>query len=327
MDNRQEIENFSTTFFALEKEMQKAVIGQKELTRNVLAAMIAGGNVLLEGMPGLGKTQLVKAVGQVLDLQFKRIQFTPDLMPADVTGTTILSKQTSEEGIFRFEKGPIFSNIVLADEINRATPKTQSALLEAMQEATVTVGGNTYALPNPFFVLATQNPLEMEGTYPLPEAQMDRFLFKLDVSFPTKEELCQIVTMTTGGEVIPLTKICSGSDLLRLREIAKSVPIAKPVLDYIMELILKTHPEYASAPESIKQFVRYGASPRGAQAVLAASRIFALIAGRYNVSYDDVKLVAPACLRHRIFLNFEGIAEEMTPDKLISELISGDSHE
>lgn len=311
---------FRQDFEAVEQEIGKAIIGQKTLIRDVLTAMVAGGNVLLEGLPGLGKTQLVKTIGKVLDLRFSRIQFTPDLMPADVTGTSVMIKDG--EGMrMEFRQGPVFSNIVLADEINRATPKTQSALLEAMQEHTVTGGSTTYALPEPFFVLATQNPLESEGTYPLPEAQMDRFLFKLDVGFPNKEELLKIVMMTTAESVQEPRKVCDGAKLLEMRRIAQAVPIAEPVADYMMELALKTHPEYEGAPEDVKKYVRYGASPRGAQAILQAARIFALTEGRFNVSYEDIKAAAKPALRHRLFLNFEGIAEGKTVDGIIEALL------
>lgn len=311
---------FQQDFEAVEQEIGKAIIGQKTLIRDVLTAMVAGGNVLLEGLPGLGKTQLVKTIGKVLDLRFSRIQFTPDLMPADVTGTSVMIKDG--EGMrMEFRQGPVFSNIVLADEINRATPKTQSALLEAMQEHTVTGGSTTYALPEPFFVLATQNPLESEGTYPLPEAQMDRFLFKLDVGFPNKEELLKIVMMTTAESVQEPRKVCDGAKLLEMRRIAQAVPIAEPVADYMMELALKTHPEYKGAPEDVKKYVRYGASPRGAQAILQAARIFALTEGRFNVSYEDIKAAAKPALRHRLFLNFEGVAEGKTVDGIIEALL------
>ena len=307
-------------FEAIEQEIGKAIIGQKTLIRDVLTAMVAGGNVLLEGLPGLGKTQLVKTIGKVLDLQFSRIQFTPDLMPADVTGTSVMIKDG--EGMrMEFRQGPVFSNIVLADEINRATPKTHSALLEAMKEHTVTGGSTTYALPEPFFVLATQNPLESEGTYPLPEAQMDRFLFKLDVGFPNKEELLKIVMMTTTEDQQEPQKVCDGAKLLELRRIAQTVPIAEPVADYMMEVTLKTHPEYEGAPEDVKKYIRYGASPRGAQAIMQAARILALTEGRYNVSYEDVRAAAKPALRHRLFLNFEGIAEGKTVDGIIEALL------
>lgn len=311
---------FQRDFERIEQEISKSIIGQKALIRNVLAAMVAGGNVLLEGLPGLGKTQLVKTIGKVLDLQFSRIQFTPDLMPADVTGTSVMMKE--EDGMrMEFRQGPVFSNIVLADEINRATPKTQSALLEAMQEHTVTGGGTTYSLPEPFFVLATQNPLESEGTYPLPEAQMDRFLFKLDVDFPSKEELLKIVMMTTSEGQREPGKICDGAKLLEMRRIAQTVPAAEPVADYMMEAVLKTHPDYTGAPEDVRKYVRYGASPRGAQAILQAARVFALAEGRFNVSYEDIKAAAKPALRHRIFLNFEGVAEGKTVDGIIEALL------
>ena len=316
----EKIQQFASDFFRVEEEIGRVIIGQKELVRNVLTAMVAGGNVLLEGMPGLGKTQLVKAVGDAVDLHFSRIQFTPDLMPADVTGTTVMNREENGNMSFVFRKGPIFANLVLADEINRATPKTQSALLEAMQEHTVTGGSQTYRLEEPFFVLATQNPLETEGTYPLPEAQMDRFLFKLDVAFPNKEELMKIVLSTTDGKVHRVSKVMDGKRLLQMREIAQQVPIAEPVAEYLMDLILKTHPENSEAPEVVRQYVRYGASPRGAQAVLQAARIFALLAGRYHVAYEDIKQAAKPALRHRIFLNFEGMAEGKTPDEIIEAL-------
>lgn len=316
----EKIQQFASDFFRVEEEIGSVIIGQKELVRNVLTAMVAGGNVLLEGMPGLGKTQLVKAVGDAVDLYFSRIQFTPDLMPADVTGTTVMNREENGNMSFVFRKGPIFANLVLADEINRATPKTQSALLEAMQEHTVTGGSQTYRLEEPFFVLATQNPLETEGTYPLPEAQMDRFLFKLDVAFPNKEELMKIVLSTTDGKVHRASKVMDGKRLLQMREIAQQVPVAEPVAEYLMDLILKTHPENSEAPEVVRQYVRYGASPRGAQAVLQAARIFALLAGRYHVAYEDIKQAAKPALRHRIFLNFEGMAEGKTPDEIIEAL-------
>lgn len=315
------IRQFGTEFEKIEEEIGSVIIGQKDLIRGVLTAMVAGGNVLLEGLPGLGKTQLVKTIGKVLDLDFSRIQFTPDLMPADVTGTSVMTKNLQGEMGMEFRKGPIFSNIVLADEINRATPKTQSALLEAMQEHTVTSGNETYALPEPFFVLATQNPLESEGTYPLPEAQMDRFLFKLDVSFPNKEELLQIVASTTTGDQREPKKVCAKEKLLQMRQVAKEVPVATSVAEYIMDVVLKSHPDYAEAPHVVKKYVRFGASPRGAQAIMMTARVYALMAGRYNVAYEDVKAVAKGALRHRIFLNFEGMADGVTVDHIIEALL------
>jgi len=315
--NENQILNFSRRFKEIEDAIGESIIGQKDIIRHIIMAIIAGGNVLLEGLPGLGKTQLVKTLGKVLDLRFSRIQFTPDLMPADVIGTNIIMKKQDGSSEFQFQAGPVFSNIVLADEINRATPKTQSAMLEAMQEKTVTVGNNTYTLPSPFFVMATQNPLEMEGTYPLPEAQMDRFMFKLDVKFPNEKELAQIVGLTTGVNVSEPRTVCGKEDLLQMGEIAKQVPIANPVLEYAMQLILKLHPESEHASETTKKYVRYGPSPRGAQAIIIAARIHALLEGRYNVSFDDIKTVALPTLRHRIFLNFEALADQVTSDDLI----------
>ncbi|MDD4843335.1 MAG: MoxR family ATPase [Anaerotignum sp.] len=315
------IRQFGAEFQKIETEIGSVMIGQKDLIRGVLTAMIAGGNVLLEGLPGLGKTQLVKTIGKVLDLDFSRIQFTPDLMPADVTGTSVMTKNQQGEMGMEFRKGPVFSNIVLADEINRATPKTQSALLEAMQEHTVTSGNETYKLAEPFFVLATQNPLESEGTYPLPEAQMDRFLFKLDVSFPSKAELLEIVNSTTTGSQKEAKKVCSQEKLLQMRQVAREVPVATPVAEYIMDIVLKSHPEYDQAPEMVKKYVRYGASPRGAQAMMMTAKVYALMAGRYNVAYEDVKAVAKGALRHRIFMNFEGMADGITVDQMIEALL------
>lgn len=319
--NEEMIRQFGTEFQKIETEIGSVIIGQKDLIRGVLTAMIAGGNVLLEGLPGLGKTQLVKTIGKVLDLDFSRIQFTPDLMPADVTGTSVMTKNQQGEMGMEFRRGPVFSNIVLADEINRATPKTQSALLEAMQEHTVTSGNETYLLPEPFFVLATQNPLESEGTYPLPEAQMDRFLFKLDVSFPTKAELLEIVHSTTTGSQRDAKKVCGQEKLLEMRAVAREVPVATPVAEYIMDIVLKSHPEYDQAPEMVKKYVRFGASPRGAQAIMMTARVYALMAGRYNVAYEDVKAVAKGALRHRIFLNFEGMADGITVDEIIEAML------
>lgn len=320
IDEEQIIE-FSRKFNEIEKEISKNIIGQKHIIRNILIVIIAGGNVLLEGLPGLGKTQIVKTIGQVLDLNFSRIQFTPDLMPSDITGTDILIKNDIGNSEFKFQKGPIFSNIVLADEINRATPKTQSALLEAMQEKTVTIGRTTYSLPEPFFVLATQNPLELEGTYPLPEAQLDRFMFKLKVNFPKKEELYDIIDITTGISMPTPKKLYNANDIIQMREVAKQVPIAEAVADYAVNLIFNTHPNHTESPELIKKYIQYGSSPRGAQTIITAARINSLLEGRYNVSFQDIKQIAIPSLTHRIFLNFEAISDDITSDMIISDLI------
>ncbi|MFZ5354761.1 MAG: AAA family ATPase [Bacillota bacterium] len=306
---------------AAEKEIGKAIIGQKDIVRQVLLAVLTGGNVLLEGVPGLGKTQLVKTLAKVMDLSFSRIQFTPDLMPADVVGTNIIIKDQTGNSSFEFQRGPVFANLVLADEINRATPKTQSALLEAMQEQTVTVGKLTYELSQPFMVLATQNPIEMEGTYPLPEAQLDRFLFKLNVKFPSFEELKEIIDITTSNDSIELNRIVNGKDIMEMRSIVKEVPMAKAVQEYALKLVLATHPEDSGAPAAAKKYIRFGASPRAAQAIINTSKARALMEGRYNVSFEDIRYVAYPALRHRFFLNFDAIADGVTTDDLIRELM------
>lgn len=314
---------FLEDFNSIESEISKAIIGQKNIIKYVVISIIAGGNVLLEGLPGLGKTQLIKTLGRVMDLEFSRVQFTPDLMPSDITGTDIFIKNSDGSSGFKFQKGPIFSNLVLADEINRATPKTQSALLEAMQEKTVTVGGNTYELPKPFFVLATQNPIELEGTYPLPEAQLDRFLIKLNVDFPNSDELLAIVNLTTNDIKIEPQMVCDSTKLLEMHNIAKSVPIAKQVAQYAMKLVVDTHPELDTSPSITKKYIRHGASPRGAQAIINTARILALLNGRFNVSFDDIKEVAYPTLRHRIILNFEALSDGVTADNIISTLLEG----
>jgi len=303
--SEKQIRDIIDTVNNVEAEIGKAIIGQKDIIRQVLISVLAGGNVLLEGVPGLGKTQLVKTLAKVMDLSFSRIQFTPDLMPADVMGTNIIVKDESGNSRFEFQKGPVFANLVLADEINRATPKTQSALLEAMQEQTVTVGKTTYSLPQPFLVLATQNPIEMEGTYPLPEAQMDRFLFKLSVLFPSFDELKDIIEITTANKEVELQKVIDGDSILEMRKIIREIPIARPVQEYALRVVLGTHPESLEAPDSTKKYIRFGASPRAAQAIITASRARALMEGRYNVSFEDIKYVAYPSLRHRFFLNFE----------------------
>ncbi|SHJ08064.1 AAA family ATPase [Lutispora thermophila] len=305
----------------IEGEVGKAIIGQKEVIRQVIMGLLSGGHILLEGAPGLGKTQLVKTLSKVLDLSFSRIQFTPDLMPADVIGTNIMVKDEEGHNKFEFHNGPVFSHLVLADEINRATPKTQSALLEAMQEATVTAFKTSYKLPSPFMVMATQNPIEMEGTYPLPEAQLDRFLFKIDVKFPNLSELKDIVTLTTSSVEADVKKAADGEKILAIREIAKAIPIAQPVLTYALKAVMYTHPENVDSPDIAKKYIRFGASPRAAQSIVNSARVRALLEGRYNVSFDDIQYVAYPALRHRIFMNYEGIAEGMDVDVLIKEIL------
>ncbi len=320
MNTKQDIENFAVQYGKIRDEIGKEMVGQENVVEHLLLAVVAGGNVLLEGVPGLGKTHLVRTLSKVLDLSFSRIQFTPDLMPADVTGTNIFVK-TEAGGEFRFQPGPLFASIVLADEINRATPKTQSALLEAMQEQAVTVAGETRPLPQPYFVLATQNPIEQEGTYPLPEAQLDRFLFKVIVPFPTLEELSGIVDRTVKDQGSRAEKIAGGGEILALRDVARQVPIAPSVQEAALRLVLATHPETADAPEITKKYVRFGASPRGAQALLATARVRALNQGRFNVAFDDLRFVAPACLRHRMALNFEALTDGVDTERVIAELM------
>ncbi len=307
-----EIQYYQQKIMECEQEIGKGIIGQREIIRQVMLALLSGGNVLLEGMPGLGKTMLVRTIGQVFRLSFKRIQFTPDLMPSDVTGTNIMVKDEGKSS-FRFEKGPIFANLVLADEINRATPKTQSALLEAMQEHTVTVGNESHILEEPFLVLATQNPIEQEGTYPLPEAQLDRFLFKILVKFPSKEELRGIVELTEGQEQPELHGILDGEELRKARKLIAQIPIADAVMNYILELVMATHEE--------NPYIREGASPRAAQAMIRASRARAFMEGRLNVSFEDVQSVAYPVLRHRVLLNFDAISEGIAEDGVIRKII------
>ena len=313
-------EEFADRARAIEREVGRVIVGQHALVRQTLIVMLANGHALLEGVPGLGKTLLVRTMAEVLDCAFNRIQFTPDLMPADIVGTNILIE---EEGgrQFRFQPGPIFANLVLADEINRATPKTQSALLEAMQEQQVSVARQRYKLDPPFFVLATQNPLEMEGTYPLPEAQLDRFLFKLWVPFPAEEDLIAIMDRTTGAEAASVEHVASGADIVAMQRLARSVPIAPHVTAYAVSLLSATHPDNERAPGLVREYVRYGGSPRGAQALVLAGKISALMAGRFNVAIDDVREVALPALRHRVIRNFEGEAEGITPDAIIRSVL------
>ncbi len=314
-------DSFRNTVNQIETEVAKVIVGQEAVTRYVLVAILAGGHALLEGVPGLGKTMLVRTMADVLDLSFSRIQFTPDLMPADIVGTDVMEEAEDGRRTFRFQPGPVFANLILADEINRATPKTQSALLEAMQERTVTVARQSYSLEPPFFVLATQNPIEMEGTYPLPEAQVDRFLFKIDVGLPDSADLVEILARTTGKELPATDKVADGKNLVEMGELARQVPIASHVADYVARLVIATHPQDDTAPPMVKQFVRYGSSPRGGQALVLGAKIMALIAGRYNVAFDDVQAVAPAALRHRLLLNFEGQAEGVSTDDVVGEVL------
>ncbi len=304
-----------------EAEVGKVIVGQAEVVRHVLVSILAGGHVLLEGVPGLGKTMLIRTLGEALDLKFSRIQFTPDLMPADILGTEILTDQDGRRE-FRFRPGPLFANLVLADEINRATPKTQSALLEAMQECSVTVAQQTYRLAEPFFVMATQNPLEMEGTYPLPEAQLDRFFFKVNVDLPDVKDMVEILDRTTGKETPSAGKAISGADIIEMRTLARTVPIASHVKEYIANFVLATHPQAPHASPLVKKYVRYGVSPRGGQALVLGGKVTALLSGRYNVAFEDIHAVAPAAMRHRLLLNFDGLAEGIKPDDVINELIS-----
>lgn len=307
-----DIEFYQQKIMECEREIGKGIIGQQDIIRQVMLALLTGGNVLLEGMPGLGKTMLVRTLGQVFLLSFKRLQFTPDLMPSDVTGTNIMVKDERGSS-FRFQQGPVFANLVLADEINRATPKTQSALLEAMQEHTVTVGNESHRLEEPFLVLATQNPIEQEGTYPLPEAQLDRFMFKVLVTFPGKEELRRIIELTEGQRMPQIRGVLDGRGLLEARGLIAQLPIADAVMNYILDLVMATHEE--------NRYIREGASPRAAQAFVRASRARAFMEGRLNVSFEDVKSVAYPVLRHRIILNFDAISEGITEDGIIRQMI------
>jgi MoxR-like ATPase len=307
----------------IERELRKVIVGQHEAVGQVLMALFAGGHVLLEGVPGLGKTLLVRTLGEVLSLRFSRIQFTPDLMPADIVGTTIVSEDLDGRRALRFQAGPVFANIVLADEINRATPKTQSALLEAMQEQTVSAGNTTRLLPRPFFVLATQNPLEMEGTYPLPEAQLDRFLFKVQVPFPRHAELEDILRRTIrADEGSQPTTVAQADDVLRMLRVAREVVVAPHLVTYAVRLVLATHPREAAAPAAVRQYVRHGASPRGLQALVAGAQVRALLEDRFNISRDDLNEVALPALRHRLILGFEAQADGVTPDRLISDVLA-----
>jgi MoxR-like ATPase len=323
MDPKEQIVKFREVYNSLREEIGKVIVGQKAIVDGTLHALFANGHVLLEGVPGLGKTLLVKTLSQVLDLSFNRIQFTPDLMPADVLGTNMVHETDDGKRAFEFQHGPIFAHLVLADEINRATPKTQSAMLEAMQERSVTIGGEIRKLDLPFFVLATQNPIDQEGTYPLPEAQLDRFFYKLLVDYPTAGELSEIVTRTTEGTKVHVSKVVDGATLIELQKLVQQVPVASHVKDYAVRLILATHPSAETAHEITNQFLKFGSSPRGAQALLLGAKVRALTEGRFNVSFDDVAEVALPALRHRLIVNFEAEAEGVTTDLVLQKIMAG----
>ncbi len=306
----------------VEGAVRQIIVGQEEVVRHALVALFADGHLLLEGLPGLGKTMLVRSMAGALHLDFTRLQFTPDLMPADIIGTDVLEMDEAGGRRFRFHRGPIFTNLLLADEINRATPKTQSALLEAMQERQVSVGGRTYPLPRPFLVLATQNPIELEGTYPLPEAQLDRFLFKVNVGYPDEEALVEILRRTTGAEEPQVEPVATGETVLAMQALARGVPVATPVARYAARLVAATHPQNDTAPEEIRRYVRYGASPRGAQALIRGGKVVALLEGRFNASVEDLRAVAKAALRHRLILTYEAEAEGITADHLVEVLLA-----
>ena len=322
MDREHGAEVFQRTLRAVREQLSTVIVGQGEVIDQVIVAMLSGGHALLEGVPGLGKTLLVRTLADLLDMEFSRIQFTPDLMPADIIGTNIVVDDGQGGKRFEFQRGPIFGNIVLADEVNRATPKTQSALLEAMQEGRVTVSRTNYVLPQPFFVLATQNPIEMEGTYPLPEAQIDRFLLKIDVASPAVEELVEILNRTTGGTTPRAEKVADGEQVARLRQVVRAVPISDQVKGYVARLVRATDPACEGASSQVKQYVRYGSSPRGAQAMVLAGKVYALTEGRPSVGFDDVRRAARPALRHRLILNFEGEAEGISQDSIIEDLLT-----
>jgi MoxR-like ATPase len=313
---------FKQDFTTLKNEISRYIVGQEEIIEGVITCLIANGHALLEGVPGLGKTMLVRTLSEALDLNFSRIQFTPDLMPADIVGTNILVEDDAGRRAFQFQKGPVFANIVLADEINRATPKTQSAMLEAMQEHSVTVAGEVRKLIEPFLVLATQNPLEMEGTYPLPEAQLDRFLFKLMVKYPSLDDLSTIIDRTTASEEVQVSKVTDSQTILEMRKLSREVAVADHVKEFALKTVLATHPDSEHATDMTKRFVRYGSSPRGAQGLILTGKVNALLDGRYNVSFDDIKKSALPTLRHRIILNFEGEAEGVSTDAIVEDIVA-----
>ena len=317
----QQYQEFRETFLRIQNEVSKRIVGQKEIIEGVLICLMTGGHALLEGVPGLGKTLLIRTLHEVLDLGFSRIQFTPDLMPADIIGTNVVAEDEDGRKFFEFQRGPVFANLILADEINRATPKTQSALLEAMQEKSVTVAGQHRALSLPFFVMATQNPLEMEGTYPLPEAQLDRFFFKLKVEYPNLEELDLVMERTTKREMPAVEKVSDGAEINALEQIVRDIIVAEDVRRYALRIVLSTHPDAEEAPELTRKYVRYGSSPRGAQSLILGAKVKAILDGRYNVSREDIQAVALPSLRHRLILSFEGEAEGIDPDGIVQHLL------
>ena len=321
MSTEEQIQSFRQAYESLRAEIGKVIVGHDAIVEGTLIAIFGGGHVLLEGVPGLGKTLLVRTLSEVLDMSFNRIQFTPDLMPADILGTNIVMEVPGGRREFQFQRGPIFAHLVLADEINRATPKTQSAMLEAMQEKSVTAGGEIRKLAEPFFVLATQNPIDQEGTYPLPEAQLDRFFFKLIVGYPSGAELTEVLTRTTEGGKPDIARILVKEQILELQKLVRQVPVAGHVKDYAVRLVLATHPKSESAAVISNQYLRFGSSPRGGQTLMLAGKVRALIQGRFNVSFDDIQAVAPAALRHRLILNFEAEAEGITTDHIITQIL------
>src|SRR2546429_1459016 len=320
MSTEDQIQKFREAYTALRAEIGKVIVGHDAIVEGTLIALFAGGHVLLEGVPGLGKTLLVRTLSEVLDLSFNRIQFTPDLMPADILGTNLVVENPDGRREFQFQRGPIFAHLVLADEINRATPKTQSALLEAMQEKQVTAAGEIRKLAEPFFVLATQNPIDQEGTYPLPEAQLDRFFFKLLVDYPSAAELTEVLNRTTESVKTEVSKVLEGANLLELQKLVREVPVASHVKDYAVRLVLATHPQTETAAPIANQYLRFGSSPRGGQTLILAGKVRALTQGRFNVSFDDIQAVAAPALRHRLIVNFEAEAEGITTDHIVAQI-------
>ena len=319
--NSEKVKSFSRSIEKIKEEIKKDVVGQEEIVDNVITAIIAGGNVLLEGVPGVGKTRLVRSLGRTLSLPFSRIQFTPDLMPSDVTGTNVIEKDAAGKMKAAFRKGPIFANLILADEINRATPKTQSAMLEVMQEHKITVQNDVYKMAEPFFVLATENPIEQDGTYPLPEAQMDRFMFKLIMQFPSSDELVDIVNMTQITLDENAKAVVDGKTILEMRELSKTVPVIDGVMRYAVNLISNTHPELEGSPAAAKKYIKCGASPRAAQALVTSAKVRALMNGNYNVAYEDIDALAAPVLRHRIKINYNAVNDKLAVDDVIKLLV------